>query len=358
MYLSKTNLFSVVTKNQFNLFVISLIFTLVISGCAEKTYQMVYPTLSDGKYDSEFPYKNCSGQLEEISKSVKKINSLVFYKTYYLSVESKIQKKNLTPETLENNTIGTDATNESVSGTATVIFYDKQRIALLTCAHIVDFPDTIISYFENNYQTDKYIQSISIKLKQQNFVQGIPKGKNLEILAIDIKNDLAILGKAVDQTSEQVPVFSYPVGKSKELEWGNFVYIIGYPLGFQMITRGIVSNPDKIKSGSFLIDAVFNKGFSGGIVLAIKDGVPNFELVGIAKSASANYENYLKPSKDSHEFLYNPNIPYKGETFVHLKKNINYGVTYSISTETVYIFYKKIKKSLLDKGYNLDGFFN
>ena len=66
-------------------------------------------------------------------------------------------------------------------------------------------------------------------------------------------------------------------------------------MGHKMITRGIVSNTRDDKSDSFLIDALFNRGFSGGIILAIRDGVPNFELVGMAKSVSAKNEYLLTP---------------------------------------------------------------
>ncbi|MCK7529466.1 MAG: hypothetical protein MZV64_73895 [Ignavibacteriales bacterium] len=48
-----------------------------------------------------------------------------------------------------------------------------------------------------------------------------------------------------------------------------------------MVTKAIVSNPSRDESGSFLVDAVVNNGMSGGLVLAIKDGVPNFEMVGM-----------------------------------------------------------------------------
>ena len=89
----------------------------------------------------------------------------------------------------------------------------------------------------------------------------------MEVLAIDRKSDIAILGKEIEgEKPNNIKVFPYLMGDSKELEWGSFVYIMGFPLGHAMITRGIVSDPYKIRKGSFLIDAVFNQGFSGGPV--------------------------------------------------------------------------------------------
>ena len=65
-----------------------LIIGIILTSCAQNIYKVAYPTLSDGKYDTEFPYKNCSSQLEEISKSVKLLNCMAFYKTYVFSENS------------------------------------------------------------------------------------------------------------------------------------------------------------------------------------------------------------------------------------------------------------------------------
>jgi S1-C subfamily serine protease len=228
------------------------------------------------------------------------------------------------------------------------------KAILLTCAHIIDFPDTIITYFDVEHKSN--IQSISILEEMNIFINELPDGENLEVLSIDNENDLALLGTDLGNIQDFIPVFNYPLGKSQELDWGSFVYIIGYPIGNKMITRGIVSNPEKTKQGTFLIDALFNKGFSGGLVLAIRDGVPNFELVGLAKSVSAEYNYILIPAKERHEFSYNPKIPYQGESYVMLKEEINYGITNAITVEEIVDFMKRNQKDILQKGYDLSGF--
>ena len=40
-----------------------------------------------------------------------------------------------------------DQTN---SGTGTVIYSNEGKVGILTCAHVVEFPDTIISYFADS----------------------------------------------------------------------------------------------------------------------------------------------------------------------------------------------------------------
>ena len=122
------------------------------------------------------------------------------------------------------------------------------------------------------------------------------------------------------------------------------------------MTKGIVSSPEKTKNGFFLIDAVFNKGFSGGLVFAIKDGVPNFEIVGMAKSAASQNDNIIVPEKKTHEMLYNPTIPYEGKIFVQHRESIKYGITYVTTIETIQEFLEDNKELLESKGYHSSEF--
>ena len=330
---------------------------LLISGCKSTTYETVYPTLSDGKYDSEFPYRNCSEQLEDIASALVKLDVLVFYKTYAYNLESAVTydmiRKSPVPGELAD---AVDVFSESVGGTAICISYTDKNIAYLSCAHILDYPDTVFSYYP--YPDNMYIQVMGIKARQQNNISKSPSGGELEILAIDPKTDIAILGKEVeDNRKSDISVFDYPMGASTELEWGSFVYIMGYPLGHAMITRGIVSDPTRIRKGSFLIDAVFNQGFSGGPVIAVRDGVPNFEMVGMVKSAAALNKFYLTPENTDKVSEMNFSEPYTGSMKITSEKSIQYGITFSVTTESLIDFYKQHINVIKQKGYSLDGFF-
>lgn len=335
---------------------LSLLLFVHIS-CAKRIYDVAYPTLGDGKYDSEFPYKDCSKQLAEISETVKMIYSTAFYKTYLFSEETKVKPSDLKDESILKKSVKTLYSHNSVSGTATILYYQDKKIALLTCAHIVDFPDTSFSYYSRGQEGD-VIKSISIRERQTNFIRDLPEGGEVEILASDVGLDIAIVGQTLKAAPDNpLPIFRYPIGKSKELEWGTYLYIIGYPMGYKMITNGIVSSPNRDKKGSFLTDAPFNRGFSGGIVLAIRDGVPNFELVGMAKSVAANYEFILTPSKEFDQSVYNPGMPYEGEVFVEQKTDIRYGITNSISTETIGQFIRDHKADFEAKDFYLQTLF-
>jgi len=313
---------------------------LFITSCSSVTYEKIYPTLQDGKYDSEFPYKGCSDQLEEISITTKRINSTAFYKTYTFNQSDKLELDEIRSGNILDIAATEGYADQSSSGTGTIIFSGISRVALLTCAHTVHYPDTIVSYIadaEGN-KTD-FIDAILIKESQLVYVAGFPGNSQVEILAMDTELDLAIIGRDYGAFSDAIfPVFNYPLGKAKELEWGTFVYVFGYPLSYLMITRAIVSTPNKDESGSFVLDAVVNRGSSGSFVLAIKDGVPNFELVGIVQWVPEEESNILIPKRLKNNEPYNPIVPYRGEEFVKRYSSIRYGIANIISIETVIDF--------------------
>lgn len=314
--------------------------------------------MSDGRYDTEFPAMSAADELGKISRSVKKIYCLVEYDTYQFRETDGVNPGILRLSDLKQIATGKRFFNESVHGSAIVLKNDDQRIVVLTSAHVVNYPDTIYSfYLDHNGRKTNILESISIKRKQDNLIRNLPGEGALEIVAIDNELDVALLAGTFTGEIDGFPVLPYPPGKASDLEWGSFVYIFGYPAGHQMVTHGIVSNPVPTRNNEFIIDASFNTGISGGAVLAIRDGIPSFELVGIAKSVSAKYSNVLRPEKKLHIEKYNPNIPYRGELFVDMKKEINQGVTFTVSVDAILDFYLENRKSLAKKGYGLDAFF-
>ncbi len=337
-------------KQYSSLCVFFLIFIFSIFACTKRIYKVAYPTLSDGRYDSEFPYKNCSKELQEISEALTKVFCNTYYRNYYFSPVRRIVPKDINKKLL-GTADGTLELKSTVSGTATVIYFQANQIALLTCAHVISKPDTIINYFtfEDN-PSEKFVQTVSVKQKQEILVYGMPEDGVFDILLLDNENDIAILNKELkSSTVAQIPVLKYPFGKAKELEWGSFVYLIGYPMGYKVITKGIVSQPDRDKKGAFMIDALFNRGLSGGILLAVRDGVPNFEVVGITTSAAAETETVLVPERNKN---YDETVPYEGKIYVDNKKSINYGITKAISAEVILNLIKENRDFLLMKGYD------
>jgi len=243
-------------------------------------------------------------------------------------------------------------------GTATVLYSNQREVVLLTCAHVLTFPDTSISYFmeEGSQKPTEYIRSVAFKVRQHNYIPEFSEveGQNLKILALDSRNDLALVGGIfLTPQVRDIPVFPYPLGNSRDLQWGSRVFIAGFPKGKKMVTTGMVSQPHQKMSRQFLVDALFNRGMSGGTVVAIRDGLPNVELVGLASSASGEYTYILSPEEDWETTTYDPSLPYIGDTYVNLQKEIDYGITYTIPIDSIRSFIRVNIPAMLREGYDL-----
>jgi hypothetical protein len=342
--------------SQIILFFGIIITVCVFISCSSSTYREVYPMLSDGKYDSEFPYRGCSEQLEKIAESVRMISCIAYYKNYVFPLESKLRIEDIQNPFFRERAVKEVYLNRTSSGSATVICYGNNRIALLTCAHVVNFEDTVVThYYKQDGKPTEYIRTVAIKERQSNYAGAVPGARDLIILKLDESRDLAIVGQKLESQINPlaVTVFDYPIGKAKELEWGAFVYLFGYPAGYRVVTKGIVSSPNRDKHGSFLTDAVFNRGFSGGIMLAIRDGVPNFELIGMATLVPAHQDYYLTPVKEGEMLEYDPGTPYKGDIYVDSRTEIIYGVAPAIPAEVIFDFLSENQEPLLSNGYDI-----
>lgn len=344
--------------NFLNFAIHCLVILLFVSCSSQNVLEKMLPTLSDGKYDSEFPYRNSSEQLEEISNNIRLINSIAFYTSYVFPEESKLLRRQITNIDFKKKAVQAVFFNKTASGTGTVISSKLGAVVLLTVAHVVSFPDTIYSYFLNSDGSlSSYVQSISIKTKQTNYIPDFPGNGEVEIIICDRNIDVALLGQQYSGNQAfNISQFSFPWGNSSELEWGSFIYVFGFPMNNKMISKGIVSNPTKEKN-TFLIDAVFNRGSSGGIVLAIRDGVPNFELVGLVKSVPAEYQLNVHPFSNLSDIDFNPMIPYKGDLYVEKEQILRTGITRVIGIETVKDFILKNKETILAKGYSIPFLF-
>jgi len=334
-----------------------LISFFTFNNCSFTTYEKVYPTLGDGKYDSEFPYKSTSDELNKISETIQRVNTTAFYKIYLFDEKDNFILNDLKNKELSNVSAREALADNSSSGTAVTVYSENGNVALLTCAHTITFPDTIIAYkYDDLGFATNYVESISIKEKQVIYVAGFPEGSQVEILAIDNHSDIALIGKKYGaQKGIFFPSFNYPLGKAKEVEWGTFVYLVGYPINFKIITKAIISSPRRDNEGSFLVDAVINPGFSGGLVLAIRDGVPNFELIGMVQWVPEEEESIIFPENLKTNSSYNPVVPYQGNLYVRKHSSIRYGIAKVIPVESIMTFLLKNKSYLNQQGFYIFG---
>ena len=334
-----------------------LIFLLIISiffiSCSSTETKEAAPFVNE--YTTIFPNNDVADELELISKSIRLINNLTFYRSYAF-YDSTITIDNLTDFDILQRATLTTTLSKTSSGTGSIISVSGNKIALLTAAHIVSYPDTIITYYSYNGRRSKYIESILFK-ERQKIYSDLPEGGMLKIIAMDDKNDIAIIGNSFNKiTPIRFPVFDFQFGNAKELKWGSFVYLLGFPMHNKMVTSGIVSNPNYNGTGNFLVDAPINRGSSGGLVLAIRGKAPNFELVGIVSSVPAEKRYVLTPNNPSRDINFLPGTLYSGDMTIEKLDGIKYGIGKIVSAEKIKLFIKKYESELINSGYiiNID----
>jgi len=336
---------------MFNKIVILILISLTFFSCTKYVHDFKNLIVEDGKYDTEFPHRDCSHELEHISKCTKMITCVGYYNEYKFDVNGKYTLRDINIR----NALSKTSFNNNSTGTATIISKENGKIALITCAHVVNSPEKIITYYEEPYQD--YVASIAFLDKKMIYCSDIATD-DIEILIADDLIDIAILGAKTSEGEILIPILDTPIGKSKDLNWGSFVYLFGFPRGYKMISHGIVSLSKPFHEKYFYADAPFNRGFSGGLVMAIKDGVPNFEMVGIATSAAAEFYNYLSPDLNIQKNRLETALdPYKGDMFNKKLEMIMYGVTQITSIDAISKFYEQNKDYLKSRGYFLEGFF-
>jgi hypothetical protein len=325
----------------------------------------------DGKYDSEFPAKPVSAHLRKILKSIHLVSVMAFYKSYHFDFEETITYDTLLDDKFHLDSREPVIFEQPATGTASLIYNDREKIAFLTCAHIINFPDTVVTPY--SYKTasgQKVIKRFIKKARQTGNIINQPMAYNFDVLVMDEELDLALLGKKiehgnleflisdpVDNSDEPIRVLTLPRGKANELDWGTFVYLIGFPRAKRMVSSALVSSPNYDLEHSFLLDGALQKGISGGIVLAIRDDVPNFELVGMAKGISGKMQYILTPEKKLHINDWEIHEPYDAEIYIEKQEIIEPGMIFVTSIETILSFLDQNREILLQKGYQPDLFF-
>ncbi len=329
-----------------------LILLIFFSCTSTKTEQTTLVPIID-EYTTIFPNNDVADELEEISQSIKLINNLTFYKSYSFR-DSTITDKNLYDSDLRKKAFLSTTITKTSSGTAAIISVSGGNVALLTAAHIVSYPDTIISYYPANGKKSKFINTVFYK-ERQKIYSDLPEGGRLKIIAKDDKNDIAIIGNSFQAVNAmRLPVFNFNFGNAKELKWGSFVYLLGFPMHYKMVTSGIVSNPNYNGTGNFLVDAPINRGSSGGLVLAIRGKAPNFEMVGIISSVPAEKRFVLTPNNPSRDMNFLSGSLYCGDMAVEQISGIKYGIGKIVSVEKVRKFIEKNKDSIAKQGYVIE----
>lgn len=293
-------------------------------------------------------------------RSVKRIVTTTYYTHNYFPKEEQLTLRDIHNSDWKKYVEETVHSNNSTSGTAVVIYNDGETMALLTCAHVVLSPDSLVEHFytEKQYKTP-FIKSYAQKDRQHNLVLDGNSISSYSILATDSKADLALLKVQFENDEEsslnlvRAPEMELTLGRSQNLSWGDFVYLAGFPKGRKMVSRSLVSLPDPYIPDRFYLDASFNPGFSGGIVVGVRSDTTEMHWLGMANSAFAETEYYLTPRQEN-EGSYDPFLPYNESVYIKEKKRINYGVTNAISAKVIRGFLRANQTLMENNGIVVD----
>lgn len=334
--------------------VVALCASSLAAGCASPGGSA--PS-GQGGYLAAMPTSDMSGALTRAFESVKQIQVSVTYEIYFFPEEGAPTGRDLALGDVTPRATSTDAFSETSRATAVLVSNTPRSVLLLTAAHAVARADTVVEYFgadrELEREQERRIRSLSIKSRQTNWVTDLPGSRTFEVLAADGQEDVALIGfrtTSSDGLGEARPM-AVRVGDPGALSLGSFVYILGYPGGFPMVSQG-VATPVSDGRGSFVVDGNWNQGVSGGAVLAVSRDGQTLEWIGMARASAAEREIRLVPPAgvvESHD----PALPYRGPVFLEETLRIQYGVTLSVPMTTIERFIERSASTLRRLGYSV-----
>ena len=175
---------------------------------------------------------------------------------------------------------------QRVNGGGLIIYRDLQYAVVLTSAHVFNKPDTIYHYDRTDSSVARRLLLGRAVLKSRNFYVISQNNQYMiaEVLHRDQRTDLALLQVAV--STGLGTSFPFALAAPDEIEWGDFVYVVGYPREVKQLSTGVVSRVPF--PGAFILDTVARFGFSGGPVFIVRpEG--GLELAGVVRGVPRRY---------------------------------------------------------------------
>ncbi|MCF8231046.1 MAG: serine protease [Bacteroidales bacterium] len=306
-----------------------------------------------------FAYKKTiRKEFSAINKNIFQVYSATDYKTFTFPSDSQIRKKEL--GVLDKSKYSTHTNTQSTRGTAILIHGDDKQHLFLTSYHVFNYPDTVIDYY---YRDDgirtPFIAQLSIKTRQRQIIKKHGESMAVENVAHNKKNDIAFLtGKPETSVANRIQKTHVNIASEKDLRTGTEVFVTGFPSGYFMVTRGLISQLLTNKMDKVLIDAPFNKGYSGSPFFVLSPGCECFSLAGIITSAAVEKKNILVPEFQRYEKSYDPKSIYTDPSYVNEDKRIKYGVTFGTGIKTIKKFYTNHSEEFKENGISLDYLFD
>src|SRR5690625_774269 len=150
-------------------------------------------------YTTAFPHRDVSSHLRDAQKAIIRIISTSHYTTYVFE-KPEIRLADIQTNKLQDLTSQQYSNDESTAGTSIILdINNKGNTLLITCAHAVNSPDTLISYFfDERNSPGTFIETVSIKKRQTNLLFTPSELSNFEVIAENRLSDLALLSASLN----------------------------------------------------------------------------------------------------------------------------------------------------------------
>jgi hypothetical protein len=329
---------------------------LPLGGCGTRVF--LVDRGPQAYYQTAFPVQDTSRDLERAFRSLKRVAYTAEYETFLFSPAAGVTEADLEDPAVLERAEDRFLELDSKAGTAVIVARAESNMALLTNEHVVTFPEVRILHLDEDAvrlpRSQRRVASVSIRRGAWGVLADNPELGTFTVLVRDPLNDLAVLEVRLP---EWVPPDAFPrlglePGDPARLSWGSFVYVLGYPSGYAMVTRAIVSDPDRDLQGGFLTDGLWNEGISGGTILAVRGDTGALEWVGVARAGAGTREVRLQPA--AFEFLEEEEgVLYDGPIFAESALRIQYGITLSVPMTAVRSFVDEHRTLLQQRGHSL-----
>ncbi len=339
-------------EHRFNCVVLTLLLSPFLFACTVRK-----PTAySFNGYQYSAPTEQACRTFIESTKSVYRLSTYVTYQTWYYL-------PGVIPVTAKGEQLFTDAvvnrkqSSESFMGTATIIYTEDRKFLLVTAAHVLSFQDTIIRYYEQGGEKTG-VYSVSVKQEQVNYLRDIPGGGSVKVIDVDQTFDIALCYGWVGEGITIPEELEQGWGIAKDIKSGNAAMLAGYPIGYRNYSRANVSLYGTDADKGFMIDAGFNRGYSGGLVSAWSISDQKWHWIGIITSAPSTSDFMVVPAGQHGVTRYMPDQPYNGPLFISTQTQLAYGLTFVTPINTIRDLIKRNEKRIQELGFsskNLDN---
>lgn len=244
------------------------------------------------------------------------------------------------------NAVKTARKTQKISGGGLILYQNPTVTLILTCEHVINSPDTTLTFFRDPEGRDMKIPSsrATKRLATYHVISQTNQLLPAEILTFDTRVDLGlVLVKTVPALGAP---YSAAVAYESETRWGDLAFAFGYPREIKQLTMGVIS-PSPYP-GTFSMDIVARYGFSGGPVFIVRPG-GDLELTGIVRGVPVQKLRYVAPPPDlpAGQNLVAEDIPLSIAEEYDL---IEYGTVYVVGAEKIGKFLKDSQPQLQQKG--------